>query len=292
MTLSTSATHIQNAIVACIDGSISATGVCHASAWCAKTLGSPVLALHVLDRHETPALADLTGAIGLGAREHLLKELAELDHQRAKLAREEGKIMLDAAQDALGKDQVEQIEMLQLHASLPEALEELKDQTRVVVIGRQGKSHQSASESVGSQLETIVRTSHHPVWVTPSQFTPPTQCVIAYDASPTAKRMIDRLCTSPLLHHLSAKLVMVGSPSLEEQSALTECAAKLAKAGHQVSPEIISGDPLIVLQDLAQARDTLLVMGAYGHSRIREFLVGSTTTETVRKAKSSVVLIR
>ncbi|TZG39377.1 universal stress protein, partial [Halomonas eurihalina] len=36
----------------------------------------------------------------------------------------------------------------------------------------------------------------------------------------------------------------------------------------------------------------LLVMGAYGHSRIRHLLVGSTTTEMLRKADIPVLLLR
>ena len=36
----------------------------------------------------------------------------------------------------------------------------------------------------------------------------------------------------------------------------------------------------------------LLVMGAYGHSRIRQFLVGSTTTAMIRRAQSPLLLLR
>jgi len=40
------------------------------------------------------------------------------------------------------------------------------------------------------------------------------------------------------------------------------------------------------------ARFDLLVMGAYGHSRIRSLIIGSTTTAMIRSCKVSVVLIR
>lgn len=36
----------------------------------------------------------------------------------------------------------------------------------------------------------------------------------------------------------------------------------------------------------------LLVMGAYGHSRIRELIIGSTTTEMIRRTKQPVLLFR
>jgi nucleotide-binding universal stress UspA family protein len=36
----------------------------------------------------------------------------------------------------------------------------------------------------------------------------------------------------------------------------------------------------------------LLVMGAYGHNRLRELLVGSTTSDVIRKSKIPVLLTR
>ena len=36
----------------------------------------------------------------------------------------------------------------------------------------------------------------------------------------------------------------------------------------------------------------MLVMGAYGHSRIRQFLVGSTTTTMLKTAKKPLVILR
>jgi len=36
----------------------------------------------------------------------------------------------------------------------------------------------------------------------------------------------------------------------------------------------------------------MLVMGAYGHSRVRHLLVGSTTTTMLRRASLPVLLLR
>lgn len=36
----------------------------------------------------------------------------------------------------------------------------------------------------------------------------------------------------------------------------------------------------------------LLVMGAYGHSRIRQFLVGSTTAHMLRTTTTALLLLR
>jgi nucleotide-binding universal stress UspA family protein len=36
----------------------------------------------------------------------------------------------------------------------------------------------------------------------------------------------------------------------------------------------------------------MVVMGAYGHSRIRTLIIGSTTTEMIRSCKVPIVLVR
>ena len=65
-------------VTACIDGSAFAVSVCDAAVWASQRLSAPLSFLHVIDRQEGAgeASSDLSGSIGLGAREHLLEELA------------------------------------------------------------------------------------------------------------------------------------------------------------------------------------------------------------------------
>ena len=87
----------QPKVVACIDGSGAAGTVCDYAAWASQRLQAPLELLHVLDHSQSPAHSDLSGNIGLGSREHLLVELAELDEKRGRLLREQGKSLLEAA---------------------------------------------------------------------------------------------------------------------------------------------------------------------------------------------------
>ena len=57
--------------------------------------------------------------------------------------------------------------------------------------------------------------------------------------------------------------------------------------------KVLPGHPEAVLGGLVDKEGyDLLVMGAYGHSRIRSLIIGSTTTEMIRSCKVPVVLIR
>ena len=85
-------------IIACIDGSRAAPAVCDYAAWASRQMEVPVTLLHVLSQERYPVAPDLAGNIGLGSREYLLEELAELDERRSKLALEHGHHLLDEAE--------------------------------------------------------------------------------------------------------------------------------------------------------------------------------------------------
>ncbi len=53
------------------------------------------------------------------------------------------------------------------------------------------------------------------------------------------------------------------------------------------------GEPRQVLPELVKRQSpALLVMGAYGHSRLRQWLVGSTTTSLLRLSEVPVLILR
>jgi nucleotide-binding universal stress UspA family protein len=55
----------------------------------------------------------------------------------------------------------------------------------------------------------------------------------------------------------------------------------------------LDGEPEQTIPELLQAQGSaLLVMGAYGHSRIRHLVIGSTTTTLLRLSKSPVLVMR
>ncbi|WP_265462689.1 universal stress protein [Aeromonas salmonicida] len=125
-------------IFACIDGSPAMTAVCDAAAWASANTGLPVTLLHVLEKHEFEGQADLSGNIGLGSREQLLKELAELDHQRSRLAHEQGRILLNSGKEYLADLGMTVVETVQRHGQLVETTQELSSNMQMLIMGKQG----------------------------------------------------------------------------------------------------------------------------------------------------------
>ncbi|WP_313037096.1 universal stress protein [Stutzerimonas nitrititolerans] len=279
-------------VMACIDGSTQAAAVCDCAVWASQRLGSPLSLLHVLDQQRYPLSGDFSGIIGLGSREFLLEELASLDEKRNKLALEEGRMMLDAARQLAVKAGVEPT-LRHRHGDLVESLRELEGDIRLLVIGKQGEDSGSEVQLIGSQLESVIRTMHRPILVTPTDFRAPASAMLAFDASATSRKGVEMLVASPLLKGMPIHLVTVSSDTHEARAALDAARDKLAAAGFEVHVAILEGEVEARLRDYqAEHAIELLVMGAYGHSRIRQFFVGSTTTNMLRSATTPLLLLR
>lgn len=279
-------------VMACIDGSTQAAAVCDCAVWASQRLGAPLSLLHVLDQQRYPLSGDFSGIIGLGSREFLLEELASLDEKRNKLALEEGRMMLDVARQRAVDAGVEAT-LRHRHGDLVESLRELEGGIRLLVIGKQGEDSGSEVQLIGSQLESVIRTVHRPILVTPADFSVPTSAMLAFDASATSHKGVEMLVASPLLKGMPIHLVTVSSDTHEARAALDLARDKLAAAGFEVHVTVLEGEVEATLRAYqAEHAIELLVMGAYGHSRIRQFFVGSTTTNMLRSATTPLLLLR
>lgn len=281
-------------ILACTDGSTFASSVYQHAAWAARRLPADVDVLHVIDQHrEQSRVRDLSGSIGLDASAELTEELARLDEERGRLARLKGKGILEEARQQLAAAGVKRMNTLQRHGTVGETLAELEPRAELVVIGKCGEQSIMNPGNVGGLLEEIVRLSIRPVLVAQRSFQPVQRFLIAFDNSPSARRAVDYVANSPLLRGLEGHLVMVGRADVLHEAKLYEAREQLTRAGYTITAELLPGSPASAIAGIANSAGIdLLVMGAYGHSQVREFFVGSTTTKIVRTCPVSLLMLR
>lgn len=280
-------------IIALVDGSIYSESVCHHAAWIAKRTDAPVELIHVLGRRENSANTDLSGAIRLGARSKLLEELADLDAQRAKLISHRGRAVLEDARAIVDQDGVTEITTRLRHGDIVEAISEIEEDARVILIGKRGEAADFAKGHLGSNLERIVRAAHRPVFVASRAFQPITSVLVAYDGGSSSMKAVDHIARSSLFADLKVTVITVGSETPEIKKGLADAKALLKAAGIDADTRVIEGQPETELGKLVEDEGFgMVVMGAYGHSRIRSLVIGSTTTEMVRSCKVPVVLMR
>ncbi|WP_011580124.1 MULTISPECIES: universal stress protein [Chelativorans] len=279
-------------ILALVDGSIYAESVAGISAWAAQRLGLPVEAAHVLGRRVLSSF-DLSGNLEADERGVLLQELADLDAQHGKIAQQKGRAILDAAKTLLQSAGVADVSTKLRNGDLLEMLADLEADAEMIVIGKRGEAADFAKLHLGSNVERVVRAAKKPVLVAARGYAPFDRFLIAYDGGRSANRAVEYVASSPLLKGMKCTILTVGADTPENRSRLEAPKLQLEQAGFTVSAVLESGEPDEVIGRRVETDGIgLLVMGAYGHSRIRSLVIGSTTTAMVRRCKIPVLMFR
>lgn len=110
--------------------------------------------------------------------------------------------------------------------------------------------------------------------------------MIAWDGSSTSARAVHAALPA-LLRGKSAEVVMVEGTATKEGEPAADVAAYLARHGISVSvttlprakPEVSA----VLLDHIAETGADYCVMGAYGHNRFREFVLGGVTRDILEK---------
>lgn len=281
-------------VLACIDGSKLSEAVCDYAVWIAQRVDAPLKLLNTIDHHhETADTVDLSGSFGIDSREHLLEDMADLEHKQGKLRIQQGKSILQAAKERVIEDGInEPLTSLQ-HGSLIESLSEIEDSIRVLVIGARGKIHEDQSDKIGAKLESMIRSLHRPILVACEAFKAPQSIMIAYDGSEAADKAVDMVAVSPLYKGLGCHLVYVGKKELAD-SLLDKAADKLRASGDiDVVSVSLEGKAVQELCDYQTKNDIdMTIMGAFGHSRIHDLLLGSFTVKMLINTNTPLLLLR
>ena len=284
-----------NQIYACIDGMPAAASVVDWAAWAAQRLQAPLQLLHVLDEPVAlPPVGDFSGALGFGAQEMLQQQLGALDEQRSAIAREAGRHVLESACDRAAQQGVPEAAQAMPYGELVDVLMGLEDSARLVVLGEHYRTTMPRAVYLSAHVERVVRSLRRPVLVaTVAPFVAPERFVVAFDGSDTARKTLDMVAASPLLRGLPALVAMAAPDTPEHQQQLGSAQAVLRAAGFQTETALLPGDPENALPELLKAQgNAVLVMGAYGHSRIRQLILGSTTTALLRLSPVPVFVLR
>jgi len=171
--------------------------------------------------------------------------------------------------------------------------------TDLSVIGRTCVSKPGASpdDSVAEQL--LLRSSR-PLLIVPAKNmaaaqTPGQHVVIAWDGSQAAAAAVG--AAIPLLQSANEVVVVVvhnpGIDGADELVAGTELRLYLARHGVTASIRPLEATDSIgqtLLEFIEQTHPDILVMGGYGHSRLRERLLGGTTRSILSKMSIPVLM--
>ena len=277
-----------------VDGSAYSASVCRYAAWIAARTGAQVKLYHLLDPRRASDKLDLSGAIALGARSELLEELSSLDEQHAKLAQAQGRAILDDARALIEEEGVTDVVARLRYDNIVATVTAKEGAADMILIGKRGEEARLEQSHLGSNFERIVRASHKSVFVANRAFRPIRRVLIAYDGGVSSMKAVEYVARDPLFTGLEVVVATVAADNSEmRQDDLDNAGATLTACGHEAETRVLQGQPGKALGEFVEAEGIdLLVMGAYGHSRIRTLEIGSTTTEMIRSCKVPVVLMR
>jgi len=282
-------------ILLCTDGSAFAEHSYPYGAWFASRLGATVDVVYVSDDRGQTTAHNLSGSIGLGASEALLKQLVEVEHERAKLNRQKARLILQNAEQALTQQGVQAVNLIHKTGFLVDSLAPLEAEADVIVLGKRGEAAEFASGHLGANVDRIVRSSRKPCLVTPGQFTPIERLLVAYDGSKSCQKLLEFLVTSPVFQGLELHILTVAKKADDEDAIAHLKVAEMQAQAAGFSPicQVIPGNPEQVIANYVESYAiNLLLMGAYGHSRIRHLVIGSTTIQLLRSSHIPVLLFR
>lgn len=279
-------------LLACLDLSAYATSVTDHAAWLAKGLDASIELLHVIQRSDVVAQrGDLSGALGLGAKSSLMEELVAIEEAEAKLARQQADALIATAKERLAEAGVREVTSLMRHGDIVGTVIEREDVADIVVIGKRGAHADFAKGHLGSKVERVVRQSDKPVLVAAREFRPIKRALIAFDGGASARKAVSFAATSAVFEGVKIGLVMVGKADARQESAMKW--AREVLGDRLVRAELVSGDVEGAISAEASAFEAdLILMGAYGHSPLRNMIVGSTTTAMLRAMHKPVMLFR
>ena len=166
----------------------------------------------------------------------------------------------------------------------------------IVVVSRTGYSRiANVQEGVDALVAPVVRASVRPVLVAGSNFREDSEIrniLIAFDGSSHAARALKVATELASRPGVSCTLVTVAPSEETGREVLEPAEAYLFHHGiTPVKTTVVSSKPSDVICGLAASGGVdILVMGAYGHSPIREVLFGSTTERVLANCTANVVL--
>lgn len=281
-------------LLLCTDGSAYASVASRYAAWAAGRTGARIDVLYVssLRDYEAPFLMDLGASLGASPYTAVMGQLDEIEKHKAAMVEQYTRKQFD---DAGLQTEVDFHHETGLLVDVVEDFENGPHGSELIVLGKRGENALGASGHLGHNMERVVRASRKPCLVTNREYREIERVAFAYDGGESCRKALEWMTRSDMLKNLDLHVVCVGEGHGEGKAShhLAEAEQVLKAAEIPHTAQVLTGDVEDMIEGYVNdnAAD-LLVMGAYGHSRIRQLIIGSTTSQLLQRCRIPVLLFR
>jgi nucleotide-binding universal stress UspA family protein len=274
-------------ILVALDGSEHADAALEHALWLADRLKATVIGLHVIDivSIEGSFFHDISGSLGF-------EPYLDFSSKMREALRERGRVLLDTF-TARCKERGVRCDTRLAMGIVPNEICDEARMADLVVIGHRGVNEQFSTGLLGSTAESVTRKSPKPVFVTPMQFSEITRPLLAYDGSARASAAMHAAAEVTSTLGLPLTVLHVARDAAQGEKVLEEARRYLQSYGLALTCEIATGHTNErIVEWMRERGHDLLFIGAYGHSRIIEMVLGSTTEYVLRNSPRPVFLAR
>ncbi len=161
----------------------------------------------------------------------------------------------------------------------------------LLVIGQKGENAHFDRAIVGSTTEDIVRSAPRPVLVCPKEFKSPRKLLFPYDGSPAAESAL-QFCVNALGRIWDEIVVLTVAEEMEESFPFDTELSYLSTHGMPYRFLVEEGKPVDAIPRVAAREKTdMILIGAHGRRKIRDYLLGTTAAHLIRRSEMPVLVV-
>ncbi len=268
------------------DGSANSLTALEYGIYIARKLNASLIGLYVLDVNliQGPMLTDISGSVGMPPYDGFFDAVETSLNEKADF-------ILKAFRQRCQESGIN-TEVKKTIGKINQIIIEESQSADLILMAKKGEHfHLKEGGLLGSVAEAVVRNSGKPVLITPETFLEIESMGLAYDGSDPAAKAL-KLSLELSEQAVWPLTVIVISPDAQKSAALTIEIEDIVEAQSADCAVIVlqgkEGEEIIKF--IKEGSVELMVMGAYGHNRLRELLLGSTTSLVLRKSHIPVLL--
>ena len=175
-----------------------------------------------------------------------------------------------------------------------EVICDLARQVDLLIMGARGDYARWGDRLLGATLESVSRQSQVPVMIVDKAYQEFRCIICAYDRSEGSSAALKLSAFMSGSLNLPLEILTIHDNEMERKLVLEEAKKYLEPYDLEVQYRHEAGDAseILVQSTHDSPESAVLLMGSYGHSRLREAILGSTTVHVMRNATKPIILVR
>lgn len=274
-------------ILTCVDSSQYTPSVLETAIFLAKNFDAKISVLHVIDIR----LYEWSVSFGMDGFTSVMPS-ASFQEESRELMERRGEEILAKVRTKLESAGVS-FELIKDYGAPPDVIVEKSRLSDMVILGMRGEMASWSGKFLGSVTERVTRELERPILLTQKEFIVPKKILIAYDGSDHSSKALKGASFIAEKLRVPIVLLTVHTDRLIAEEIQAEAMTYIRNFSVLVEEIIVEGKPEEkIIETAAESGSNFIAMGGYGHSRIREAILGSTTIQVMRKSQWPILMYK